>query len=90
MKHYLIAEPIGDTSQPVWKIYSEEAIIAEYYETWQRQGEAYNKAHGIAKYTGITASRCIDDWLVVHWAIEATPEALLKIIQAPKQQKSKS
>lgn len=84
MKYYLIAEPIGNTSQPVWKIYSEEAIIAEYWEHWQRQGEAYNRAHGLSKYTGITTSRCIDDWLVINWAIEATADSLLKIISEPK------
>jgi hypothetical protein len=84
MKYYLIAEPVGDTTEPVWKIYSEDAIIAEYWDTWQRQGDAYNKANGFAKYTGITAGRCIEDWLVIHWAVEATHENLLKIISAPK------
>jgi len=90
MQHFLITEPIGNTSQPVWKIYSEEAIIAEYWETWQRQGEAYNRAHGLSKYTGITTTRCIEDWIVINWAVEATPNELLKIIQAPNPQNSKS
>lgn len=90
MTHWLIAEPAGGGAEPVWKIYSEDAIIAEYYDTWQRHGEAYNKAHGLDKYTNITARRCIDDWVIIHWAVRATPETLLKIIQAPNLQKSKS
>jgi hypothetical protein len=86
MKYWLYCEPVGATSEPVWMIYSEEAIIAEYWEAWERQGIAYNKAHGLAQFTGITARRCIEDWTIVRWAVPATPETLQKIISAPKTQ----
>ena len=86
MRHWLFAEPVGDTSEPVWMVYSEDAIVAEYWETWERQGMAYNKAHGHDIYKDISRSNCIQDWVVVHWAVEATPENLLKIISAPKGQ----
>jgi hypothetical protein len=84
MNYWLIAEPVGDTCEPVWMIYSDDAIIAEYWNTWERQGTAYNKANNLPRYTGISASRCIDDWVVVHWAVPATAETLQKIISAPK------
>lgn len=90
MTHWLIAEPVGCGSEPVWKIYSEQAIIEEYWTYWERQGRAYNKANGLDQYEGITTSRCIDDWIVIHWATRATPETLLRIIGAPKQQNSES
>ena len=90
MRYWLIAEPVGCGSEPVWKIYSEEAIIEEYWNYWQQKGVAYNKANGLDRNEGITTHRCIDDWVVVNWAIRATPETLLKIIGAPKQQNSES
>ena len=82
MKYWLTAEPIGNTSEPLWMIYSEDAIIAEYYETWQRQARAYNKAHGYDANKDISRNNCIQDWIVIHWATPATPESLFKIIQA--------
>lgn len=90
MTYWIITEPVGSSSEPVWKIYSEQAIIEEYWTHWERQGRAYNKANGLHQFEGITTTRCIEDWTVVHWAIRATPENLLKIISAPNQQKSES
>lgn len=84
MNYWLFAEPVGNTSEPVWMIYSDDAIIAEYWETWKRQGEAYNLDKFLDPSTGITKARCIEDWTTTHWAVPATPESLHKIIQAPK------
>lgn len=83
MTHWLIAEPAGCGNEPVWKIYSEQAILDEYWTYWERQGKAYNKAHNLDPNEGITTKRCIDDWTVIHWAVRATPEHLIKIISAP-------
>lgn len=84
MNYWLFAEPVGNTDESVWKIYSDTAIISEYWDDWMQKGLAFNKAHGLKPYEGVTKERCIDDWVVVHWAIPAKPEYLLKIIQAPK------
>lgn len=84
MSHWLFAEPVGDSSETVWMIYSEEAILAEHWESWKRQGEAWNLDRFLDPSTGITKARCIQDWTVTHWAVPATPENLLKIISAPK------
>ncbi len=84
MTYWLIAEPIGCGSEPVWKIYSEQAILEEYWVYWERQGRAYNKANGLDSLEGIITKRCIEDWIVIHWAVQATPETLLRIISAPK------
>ena len=84
MRYWLYVEPAGTSSEPIWMLYSEEAIIAEYWEHWERQGHAYNKAKGLDLFEGITAARCIDDWVTIHWAVPATPENLPNIISAPK------
>lgn len=86
MTHWLFAEPAGESSEPIWMIYSDDAILATYWETWKAQGIAYNKAHGLEEHNGISPLRCIDDWITVHWAVPATPENLLNIISAPKPQ----
>ena len=86
MNYWLFAEPVGESSEPVWMIYSDDAVLAESWETWKRQGIAYNQAHGLEKHNGISPLRCIDDWVVTHWAVPATPENLLNIISAPKPQ----
>jgi hypothetical protein len=86
VRFWLLAEPIGESSEPVWKIYSDDAILAEYWETWMTKGIAYNKANGHEEGAGINPLRCIDDWIVVNWAVPATPESLLQILSAPKPQ----
>jgi hypothetical protein len=86
MRYWIFVEPVGDSSEPVWKIYSDDAILAEYWETWKRQGVAYNNANGFEEYLGVSPLRCIEDWVVVHWAVAATRENLLNIISAPKPQ----
>lgn len=86
MRYWLFAEPVGESSEAIWMIYSDDAILAEYWPTWMQQGMAYNLANGLDEGNGISPLRCIDDWVVVHWAVPATPENLMNIISAPKPQ----
>jgi len=86
MRHWLFAEPAGDSSEPIWMIYSDDAILAEYWQTWMTQGMKHNRENGLDEGTGVNPIRCIDDWVVIHWAVPATPENLLNIISAPKPQ----
>lgn len=86
MNYWIYAEPVGTSSIPVWKIYSEEAIVAEYWTYWEARMDAYNVAHGLPKYTNISVSNCIQDWVSTNWAFLATPEYLQRIIEAPKGQ----
>mgnify|MGYP006870546700 CR=1 FL=1 len=83
MRFWLIAEPIGKSSEPVWKVYSDNAILAEYWDYWRRKMTDYNTIHNIPEGTAVTHTNCIDDWTVVNWAVPATPEALLNILSAP-------
>lgn len=86
MRHWLFAEPVGESSEAVWMIYSDDAVLAEYWDTWMRHGMKYNLEHGLDEGSGINPMRCIDDWVMVHWAVLATPENLVNIISAPKPQ----
>ena len=80
MRYWIYCEPVGETAETVWQVWSEKAILAEYWDDWCRQMRAGNKANEIAE------TNCITDWIVTHWAVAATPENLQKIIQAPKGQ----
>lgn len=86
MRFWLIAEPVGKGDEAVWKIYSDDAILAEYWEYWLRKMTDFNAINNIAEGTGVNPLNCIDDWTVVNWAVAATPENLLNILSAPKPQ----
>jgi hypothetical protein len=86
MRYWLFAEPILNSSEPIWMIYSDDAILAEYWDRWKTEGFAYNKSNGFEEYKGVTPLRCIEDWVTIHWAVPATPENLINIISAPKPQ----
>ena len=86
MNHWLVVEPVGETSEPIWMVYSDDAILAEYWATWSTQGMAWNADRNIDLGTGINPLRCIEDWITIHWAIPATAESLINIISAPKPQ----
>lgn len=75
MKHWIYVEPASETSTlPVWTILSDRAILAQYYSYWcTRMWQA-------GKGDELDEQQCIEDWVSTHWAIEATPEALLRII----------
>ena len=68
-------EPASETcTLPVWTILSERAILAQYYDYW------CNRMRMAGKSDALNKTRCIEDWATTHWAVEATPEALLRII----------
>lgn len=86
MRYWLYAQPVGEANEAVWMIYSDDAILATYWPTWMKHGMEYNRAHNMDEGKGINPLRCIDDWVIVHWAVPATPENLMNIISAPKPQ----
>jgi len=75
MKYWIYAEPVtAFSSEPVWQILSDKAIIASYFDYWSGKMKGAHKEHLI------TYEDCILDWVATHWAVEATPETLLRII----------
>jgi hypothetical protein len=86
MRYWLFVEPVGETSEPVWMIYSDDAVLAEYWTAWVTKGMRYNHDNGLPGGTGLSPINCIDDWVTIHWAVPATPENLINIISAPKPQ----
>lgn len=84
MRHWLFAEPAGESSEPIWSIYSDDAILAEYWTYWVDKMTRFNISTYRPEGTGVSPLRCIDDWVTTHWAVPATPENLLNIISAPK------
>lgn len=75
MKYWIYVEPASETSMlPVWTILSEKAILAQYWDYW------YDRMRLAGNGAEISEQRCIEDWVTIHWAVEATPESLLRII----------
>ena len=65
MKRYRFIEP-GPDDSVVEVVLTEDEIISEYWEFWSRKMiEKYGQGHEL-----ITASNCVDDWCVTHWAME--------------------
>lgn len=86
MRYWLYAEPAGKSGEPIWMIYSDDAILAQYWEYWSRKMTDHNAFNNIPEGTGVNPRNCLDDWVTTHWAVPATPENLLNIISAPKPQ----
>jgi hypothetical protein len=63
MKYFNIAFP-GEFDQHVVETWSEDQIIKSYYPYWSQK--MIESGHG----DELTRERCIDDWCVVHWAVE--------------------
>ena len=63
MKYWTIAFP-GEYGQHVVETWSEEQIIESYYPYWA-QKMVMNKPN-----SNLSKESCIDDWCVVHWAVE--------------------
>lgn len=63
MKYWTIAFP-GECGQHITETWTEDQILSSYYNYWcERMIEA-------GKRDEISTDRCIDDWVVVHWAKE--------------------
>ena len=63
MKYWTIAFP-GEFGQHVVETWNEEQIIKSYWTHW------YTKMIQAGKGDMCTTEQCIDDWIVVHWAVE--------------------
>ena len=64
MKYYKISFP-GECGQHVEEIWSEKQIImSSWYRNWVYMMVQADKAHLMSDAVAI------DDWIVVHWAIE--------------------
>ena len=61
MKYWTIVFP-GEHGQHVQETWSEDQIIASYWDYW------CGKMTNVKKTELISRERCIDDWCVVHWA----------------------
>ena len=63
MKYYTIAFP-GEFGQHVEETWSEDQIIESYYKYW------CGKMLENVKNPYLSKEFCIEDWCVVHWAME--------------------
>jgi hypothetical protein len=61
MKYWTIVFP-GEHGQHVQETWSEDQIIASYWDYW------CGKMTNVKKTELISRERCIDDWRFVHWA----------------------
>ena len=66
MKYWRISFP-GEFGQHVEEVWSEEQILASYMPYWT------SRMIEVGKQDLISRERCLDDWIVVHWACEAKP-----------------
>jgi hypothetical protein len=63
MKYWTIVFP-GEFEQHVQETWSEDQIIKSYYTYWS------TKMIQNVKDADLSRDKCIEDWIVIHWAIE--------------------
>lgn len=63
MKYYSISFP-GEFGQDVVETWSEDQIIDSYYKYWS------GKMIENVPNCDLCRENCIEDWCVVHWAVE--------------------
>lgn len=63
MKYYTIVYP-GEFNQHIQETFSEEQIIKSYFDYWSGKMKEIGKEHMINR------EKCIEDWAVIHWAVE--------------------
>lgn len=63
MKYYSIVFP-GEFGQHVQETWSEDQIIKSYYTHWS------TKMIQNVEDPDLSRENCIEDWCVVHWAME--------------------
>ena len=80
MRYFMYCEPAGEnTGEPVWTIMSEKAITeGRYWHHWA--GRVRAKGLFLDKSPEFMRELCLEDFCVTHWAVEATPTELQKII----------
>lgn len=74
MRFWVYVEPVKNSSEPVYVIMEDKAILAEYWDYWCSRMRSVGKEHLINK------ENCILDWATIHWAQEATVDVLKEII----------
>ena len=62
MKYWTIVFP-GEYDQHVQETWSEDQIIKSYYRHWSILMLQKSQSD-------LSIERCIEDWVVVHWAVE--------------------
>lgn len=65
MRKFLTVEP-GENWEPIERVFTEAEILALYWDHW-RSGMV--RLHG-PDDPRMTEANCIDDFVVVHWAVE--------------------
>jgi hypothetical protein len=63
MKYWTIVFP-GEFEQHVQETWSEDQIIKSYYTYWS------TKMIQNVKDADLSRDKCIEDWIVIHWATE--------------------
>lgn len=63
MKRYSYIEP-GEDGNPIEYTFTEEEILNQYYPYWSDRLKQLGREHLISK------ERCLEDWIVVNWAVE--------------------
>lgn len=79
MKYYVYVEPAGNSSETVYTIMSELAILAQYWDYWySRAQQVVGALEGLS--TEQLQQRCVEDFCTIHWAVPATPEHLTQLL----------
>ena len=75
MRYWIYVEPVSaDSSEPVYTIMSDNAVLDSYYNYWIQRMVDANKQ--VPNSITETLEQCILDWATVHWAVEVTPLVL--------------
>lgn len=65
MRYWEVCYPKDNSFQEdVIEIFSDDDIIKMYYEYW------CNRMKEVGKESEISEQNCIEDWVVIHWAVE--------------------
>jgi hypothetical protein len=63
MRYFAWVEP-GDNDEPIEHELSESDVLEQYYPYWCEQMRKVGRAHLISP------EACLEDFAVVHWAVE--------------------
>jgi hypothetical protein len=83
MKYWMHCTPAGLSGYPIWSVYSEDAIIAEYWDSWSKNMRKYNIENDLDPHQDINQENCVEDWVCINWAIPCNRDTILEIIPAP-------
>lgn len=71
MRYYQIAYP-DENNKDVVEVLSEDDIRSQYWPHWySKMCEKFGKEHVDKTYC---FEDCLNDWIVVHWAVEIDDE----------------